>query len=83
MVMASFCAENGSFDSCTLESLDEKSWGTGITYSAVRGMVTYVGTAGKVVTEMSVCAFVEADTVSEPCHCDFTSNKNDSATTTS
>lgn len=83
MVIASFCAEDGTFDSCTLESSDEKSCSTRNTYSAVRGMVTYVGTAGKIVTEWSVWAFVEADTVSEPCHCDFTSDFDDSATTTS
>lgn len=58
MVMASFCAENGSFDSCAFESMDEWSCCTGMAYSAGRGMVTYVGTAGKVVTEVSVWAFV-------------------------
>lgn len=83
MVIASFWAENGSLESCTLESMDEKSCSTGIAYSAGRGIVTYVGTAGKIVTEVSVWAFVEADTVSEPCHCDFTSKLEDSATTTS
>lgn len=52
------------------------------TITAVRGIVTYVGTAGKHATEDSVRAFANADTVLEPCHRNLTAGEGDSATTT-
>lgn len=62
----------GESDTDESGSLSEESNDTDCAHATVRGISHYVGSTVKNSTEGRVCTFIEAEVVSEPCHCNFT-----------